>query len=206
MAKDEKGENFEQEMDELAKSGTLTTVTGIDITGLEDVPASIIPLPYVRLVQPTSTKIQLDSGEDAAVGTFYFNDTQRAEVSISMAILKAKHGQVTYERNGEPVHTSKLAVLGYDLLTNKLFILSLSVMSFSNFGKLVAQMKEKAITQTWTHEIIVSSEKQENEKGKYYVAKFEIGQPVQVDKKAELDKLQAQYEGVLERRNEEDQI
>lgn len=203
-------EIFAKETKDLVENPTpleVSTQTGsLEIEGLEDVPASIMPIPFLRLVQPSSTKIETANGKEAPAGTFFFNDTQTATETIEFALIKAKHGMQTFERDGEVKDSVKLAILGQDLNKNKLFVLTLSVMSFTNFGSLVAKMKEAGITKTWENKIIISSEKHENEKGKYYTARFELGEKLTEHQISELEKLHTQYGTVLDRKNPQSDV
>ena len=186
-------------------SGIAMPFKGIKIAGLEEVPASLLPVPYVRLVQPTSTGTTLANGKDEAMpGTFLFNDTQEAVKEITFTMLKAKHGQATFERNGEPVTTPKLAILGMERGSNKLFILPLSVMSFSNFGKLVAKLQADGIQHCWEFAINVTSSKQENQKGKYYIAEFQIGEKLSAAEIKHMEDKYMDYGGVLEKNQADD--
>ena len=212
--------SFEKEMDAfdpmtIVKKDVdqaLTSFVGInDIEGLEEVAANTIPLPFCRLVQPTSTKIALSDGKDAAAGTFFFNDTQTVEEELNICILKAKHSDMTFERDGMQVPVKKLGILAVDMNNlNKIFILSLSVMSFTSFGSLIAKIRadqqvsaDDAKAKVRDYVIKVTSEKQENDKGKYYIAKFEIVEKVAKDHKEKMDDLYQKYINSLERNNPE---
>lgn len=173
---------------------------GVGIEGLEEVPASIIPIPYVRLVQPTSQNTTLSSGEEAKIGEFILDDTKEQKEKLYVSILKAKHGEIIYDRDGEKSQTQKIAILSYDLEEEKLFIISLSVMSFSNFGSLIARLKKIKASKIYEYEITVTSEKQENEKGKYWVAKFELGNKLEPDVIEKVKDLATNYNSVLDKR------
>lgn len=194
-----------KDIDTIKESG-LIIPNSLGIKGLEDVPASIIPIPYLRLVQPTSQKVQTSKGKDAEAGTFYFNDTQSSVESLTFALMRAKYGMQTFERDGEIQDSVKLAILGMTLDTNKLFVLTLSVMSFTNFGSLIAKMKEAGITKTWENAITIVSEKQENDKGKYYVAKFELGEKLNKEQITDLETKHSQYGMVLDRKNPQSEM
>lgn len=196
-----------KDIDTIKESGLMEPVKGgLEIQGLEDVPASIMPIPYLRLVQPSSKKIEVAKGKDAEAGTFYFNDIQASYEIVEFALIKAKHGMQTFERDGEITDQVKLAILGMTLDSSKLFVITLSVMSFTNFGSLVAKMKEAGITKTWENKIIMSSEKQENDKGKYYTARFELGEKLSKEQIENLENLHAQYGAVLDRKNPQSDV
>lgn len=160
---------------------------GLGIEGLEDVPVSILPIPFLRLVQPSSKNVDLYNGKEAAMGSFFYNDTKLEVEKLRFVMLKSKVGRVSYEVEGEVRESTKVNILGFDLDNNKIFILSLSVMSLSNFGKLVAQMKQKESTKAWEYEIIATSVKTENKKGKFYIADFELSKKVDTKTIAEME-------------------
>lgn len=149
---------------------------GLDIEGLEEVPAAILPVPFLRLIQPVSKGIQKADGSDATMGNFLYNDTKEEITEIRFVLLKAKVTSQLYEGNTEP--TAKLNVLGYDLNREKVFILQLSVMSFSQFGGLVTQMKEQKLTKSYQNIVLAKAEKMENQKGKFYVVNFQLQEKV----------------------------
>lgn len=172
---------------------------GIPIDGLESVPTNILPVPFVRLVQGTSSKIELENGEDAPVGSFYFNDLQRAYKELPFVLLRAKYQIKEFEREGKLVPTKQILLLGMTLETKKLFILTLSVMSFSNFGGLIAKFKEKGVTAVWEYEIKATSEKMENKKGKFQIANFQVVRKVTEEELNDLAEAYGEYGGVLDR-------
>lgn len=198
-------EEEKKDIDNIKESG-LMIPNSLGIEGLEDVPTSIMPIPFLRLVQPTSQKVTTAKGKDAEGGSFYFNDIQTSVESIEFALIKAKYGMQTFERDGEMQESVKLAILGQTLDSNKLFVITLSVMSFTNFGSLVAKMKEAGITKTWEHKITMFSEKQENDKGKYFTAKFELGEKLTDEQIAELEGKYHQYGMVLDRKAPEQEV
>lgn len=160
---------------------------GLGIEGLEEVPVSVLPIPFLRLVQPSSKNVDLSNGREAAMGSFFYNDTKQDIERLRFVMLKSKIGKVSYEVDGEIREGTKLNILGFDLDNNKIFILSLSVMSISNFGKLVAQLKQKEATKAWEYEVIATSVKSENKKGKFYVADFELSKKVDTKTIADME-------------------
>lgn len=199
-------ELFAEDTKDLVENPTPLSVAmigGLGIQGLEDVPSSILPIPYLRLIQPSSQKTETSKGKEAVAGTFYFNDTKTEYESVTFALIKAKYGMQSFERDGEMKESVKLALLGMTLDTNKLFIITLSVMSFTSFGSLVAQMKEAKMKSTWEKAITVTSEKQENDKGKYYVAKFELGDDLTQAQIHNLASKHQEFGTVLDRKDQQ---
>lgn len=165
----------------------LQVLGGFGIEGLEDVPVSILPVPFLRLVQPSSKNIELVGGKEASTGSYFYNDTKEEVQDLRFVLLRAKIGKTSYEIDGEVRESTKLNMLGFDLDRNKVFILTLSVMSISNFGKLVANMKQKEVGKTWEYEIKATSIKTENKKGKFWIAEFELGGKVDAKTIKEMD-------------------
>jgi len=183
------------------KESELTIGTAFDIKGLEDIPISMMPVPWVRLVQPTSQKVDMADGKDASVGSFYFSDTKTSVDKLDFIMLRAKIGSISFERDGKMQDVSKLAILGMILDNKKIFVLSLPVTSFGSFSVLIALMKEQNLEKTWEYVISLTSEKRENDRGKFYVAKFNLGQKVEPDLIAELEEKYHQYGSVLDRKD-----
>lgn len=182
---------------------------GVSIEGLESVPASMEAVPFVRLVQPTSQKTQMANGKEALVGSFLFNDTQEAYNELEFVLLRAKHefikvdkktGQfVTDEFEGETLLKPRVSILGIVVDLEKLFILSLSATSFSSFGKLIAKLKAINADKSYRFLISATSEKQENNKGKYYIVNFKLGQELDTETLMEMEKKALEYGVVLDR-------
>ena len=188
------------ENNQTTSSLTADSQNTISIAGLEGLPASIIPIPYVRLVQPTSKNTEVSPGVDAEIGTFLFDDTKTSVAELTFSLLRARHAHVQFERDGEVINTQKILILATVLESEKLFLLSLSPTSFSNFGHLVAQLKEKKAVNVWNYKVIATSEKQENDKGKYYVAKFELKEELTKEEQDKLTLLSQKYSPVLDKK------
>lgn len=172
---------------------------GIPIEGLQDVSLSMLPIPFVKLVQGSSTEITLENGEDAPQGTFYFTDLQKSFKELSFIMLRAKQETVDFERDGKIVPTKMVKILGITTATQKLFILSLSVMSFSNFGKLIAKLRDNRVTSSWQYEIKATAEKKENNKGKFWVSSFHLGDKIDEEMLEKMSAAYGEYGGALDR-------
>jgi len=181
---------------------------GLNIQGLEDVPASIVPVPFVRLIQYMSKNIDLykalpNGDTEAPEGTFYFNDNQECFSRLSFVLIRAKHQITDFEReeNGKMVvkPTKQVLALGITTDTKKLFILAISVSSFSNFGRLINRFKEAGISKTWEYEVVATASKKENDKGKFWVQDFELGDKLDPEQIEEMSKVYGEWGGVLDR-------
>lgn len=193
-----------------------TNFRGIDIEGLQDIPASMIAVPYLRLIQPSSKKTETADGQETPWGKFLFSDTQESEDTLNFVLLRAKHEYklvaangkfVTADYTGETKSKPQVSILGITTGTNKIFILSLSSTSFSSFGKLMAKLKAMQVKKSYQFEIKMTSEKTENDKGKYAIVNFMIGKEISGEDLARMAKVAFEYGLVLDRQSvEEDSI
>lgn len=181
---------------------TLATSTDLGIIGLEDIPVSMLPVPFVRLIQPSSRDTEIASGQEAVPGSYFFNDTKETTTDLKFALLKAKHGEMTFKRDEQITTSLRVAILGVRLDNFKPFTMTLSVMSFNNFGAMVSQLKAKGVKASYEYAITATSEKQENKKGKYYVAKFSLGDKLDEETITKLQQLSIQYESSLDRKSD----
>lgn len=197
------------------RGAVATPFKGIDIEGLESVSMSMVAVPYVRLIQPTSKKTENDKGKEAMAGNFLFSDTQREVGELNFVLLRAKQQVKAVDENGQFVADDspdrvggkqQLSVLGYDPTDEKLFILSLSVTSFSGFGKLIAKFKSMKLDKTWRFHITGTSTKVENAKGKFYVADFKIGKEIVGEELETITKIARDYGVILDKQMTEEEI
>jgi hypothetical protein len=177
----------------------VSPIRGIGIKGMEDVPASMMAVPFVRLIQPTSQKTEDSKGQETLPGNFLYNDTGKAVGSIDFALLRAKVGNVTFRRESGDVTVTRLSILGCSIPDNKLFVITLSPTSYLTFGKIISQFKDAGVKESWRFLLTLTSEKRENEKGKFYVAKFQIGEELGKNTIAEMEKKFSEYGVVLDR-------
>lgn len=190
-----------------------TPIKSVGIAGMEEIPTSLMAIPYCRLIQPTSKKTETTEGRDAVPGNFLFNDTQREVGELSFVLLRAKHEVKRADLDGNYVDASyegvtvpkqQVSILGITTdETEKLFILSLSLTSFSGFGRLIAKFKELHVDKTWRFRLKATSEKQENKKGKYFVAKFQIEEELEGEALQHMEEKALEYGLALDRQVEE---
>ena len=176
---------------------------GLGIRGLEEEDASILPIPFVRVVQGQSKDTKTKDGKDAPEGHFFFNDTREAFSELTFCILKSKVVVTEFERDGVKKPTTQRKILGITMDTKKIFMLTISVTSFSNYGRLIAEMKQNKVVNVWDHMVTTTTEKQENEKGKFFVVNFALGEALTADDTIELGLEFEQHKKVLEKKEEE---
>lgn len=180
--------------------------TGIDIQGLEDVSPAMLPIPFVKLVQPSSDNIKLASGMDAQKGTFYFTDIQKSESVLKFILLRAKQQIVEFERGGKKVPTPQIALLCVTTETKKLFILPLSKTGFSPFGKMIAKFKEANVSTSWEFEIKATTVQKTNDKGTYYIPDFQLERQMTPSELDELSDMYGQFGASLDREDLQEEM
>lgn len=148
---------------------------GIGVTGLESIPVSMMGMPYIKIVQPTSQNVELADGADAPAGHFYFSDLQVSKPEITISLITAKKMTREFERDGETKMVDQVGMLFRERESGKNYLMSLSVMSFQAFGKLMSLVTSEEWQTAWDKAITISTEKQENSKGKYYTVRFQVG-------------------------------
>jgi|GEM_PF-2873116 len=170
-----------------------------DVAGIDQSAMSLIKLPWLRLIQPTSQKTEDKSGKESMPGTYLMSDSLKNYGTMKFVILRAKRENREFERDGVKTPSQRLAILGCTVPDNKLFILSLSVTSFSNWGRLLSQFKDMQLDKTWRFSINLSSEKIENDKGKFYVANFKLDDELEPEYIEEMQQKALEYGLVLDR-------
>jgi len=182
---------------------------GVDIVGLQDVPTSIIPIPFYKLVQPGSTGVTLNNGKEAEVGTIFMRDSKMAVASLEFYLLRAKRQVSNMTRDdGSIARVVRIGVLGVTKDEYSPFIMSVPVSSFSSFGSMVKQLQDKKVVNSWEYSITATTEKIETQKMvqgspkmvKFYVFNFAVSKD-KIDKKvvAALEETYRKLGGSLDR-------
>ena len=185
------------------------------VKGLEDVPVSLIPIPFYKLVQPGSTGVTLDDGIEATPGQFYLRDTGGQTAQLRFALLRAKrqHREFTDQKTGEARMTTTYGILGMNLENFTPFILGVSVASFSNLGRLMAQYRTKKVEKAWDYPVMATTEKREEtkvinnipQKVKYWVINFKLEEEkLDENSRQLLTDAYEEFAASLDRRNEEE--
>lgn len=165
---------------------SLRTPSGLGVNGLEFVPTSAVSLPIVKLVQPTSQDVTLPDGSDAPMGQFLFTSLGVVRPELRMAIISAHVGDHTFtDDDGIAVTKTQVSIIGIDRVSNKMFLARFSATSLPAFGKLMSQIKSAGLENAWDREVIVTTEKRESKRGKFWVAKFALGEEVSEDDAAQ---------------------
>lgn len=134
------------------------TIKGIE--GLQDVPRSIIPVPFYVLVQPESSKVILPDGKRAPNGTFLMSDIRLTANELNFILLRAKR----QTRIIDDEKVVSLNVLGYNLERKKPFILGVPVTSFGEFGKFFETLAERGASKAWEYPVLAEIEEMVDKK------------------------------------------
>lgn len=164
--------------------------------GFEDVPVSELPMPTVRIVQPTSQDVTLEDGNEAPLGWFFFDNQGFAKSDLHIALIKAKKISREFKdkKSGELQKRITWNFLFIERESGKPYVISFSPSSFRSVRSLLALVNNGRLGDgNSEREIIITSEKQENDMGKYYVAQFQIGELLSEDEYQELLSLWMQY-------------
>ena len=173
-------------IDKKEVDASLRPSNNLGVNGLEFVPTSAVALPVVKLVQPTSRDIELPDGTDAPVGQFLFTSLGEAQPELHMALISAHVGDHTFtDDDGQEITKTQVSLIAIERTRKELFLSRFSATSLPAFGKLMSQIKAAKCENAWDREIVVSSEKRESKRGKYWVAKFALGEPVSEDDAAQ---------------------
>lgn len=178
---------------------------GLGIRGLEEEDASLLPIPFVRVVQGQSKDTKTKDGKDAPEGHFFFNDTRESMEKLTFCILKSKVVVTEFERDGIKKPTTQRKILGITIDTKKLFILTVSVTSFANYGRLIAEMKQNKVVNVWDRMVTATTERQENDKGKFFVINFALAEELSADDIIDLGLEFEQHKKVLEKKEEDEE-
>ncbi len=76
--------------------------TRLHIAGLDGLDESDQAIPYIRVVQPTTTECKLMDGSGAKAGQFYDTALLKAHNVLKFAVLKAAKFDVTWQEDKEP--------------------------------------------------------------------------------------------------------
>jgi len=163
-------------MNEIIKkeSNQVARVDSIGIAGLVGFDTSDLPIPFVKLVQPVSQKIELASGEDAKPGTFYFSKNKTAKTKLDIVVLFAKKDTVIWEEGGEPQKVYKLLCIEKGKIDP--FKMTVSGTAMWEWRSLLGLIYDVKAPHIWDYLIHVTSEQKSGDKGKWYSPKFKLGE------------------------------
>lgn len=182
---------------------------GVGIEEFEGVPASVIPLPRIKMVQGMSTDVVLADGKDASAGSFYVEDFQESRDNLRVSILAAQVRPVEFDDKNNPgqkISKNRLSIVFYDLDDKRVCISSFSAMSIRNWGKMMSQMVNRGVVTARECQVVINTSKIEDDKGKYWVANFQLGEELSDDERSIVDGYFEQYRAYLTRTEDEVEV
>ena len=204
-------------MDEnLTEEHSLSTTTqsnlarpfmGVPIGGFQELPVSMLTLPYVVITQTLSDVYLADGKTLAPKGEWYFTDTKQTTKEISFITLRAKVITVEVEEGGEKKIKTKLRVLCVNTETSELFIFSLPVSSFNSWGSMMAQLKKMDVKNSFEYSIRATVKPAVNKKGqKYFVGDFVIADKLTKEDLLEMREKLGEFGGALDSVQSDDSV
>lgn len=187
----------------------------VDIVGLNEVPTSIIPIPFYKLVQPGSTNVTLNDGQEAASGSIFLRDSGMAIDSLEFYLLRAKRQVQDMTRDDGTIdRVTRIGMLGMTKGEFLPFLMSVPISSFPNFGRMIKQLQERKTKKAWEYSIVATTEKVETKKVikgrlqqvKFWIFNFAVSEK-KVDKKvvAVLEQAFKEFGGALDREIREEE-
>lgn len=177
-------------------------ISMIPIGGFDELPMSMMAVPYVVIVQAGTDVYLADAKTPAPKGVFYMTDLAETRTEIEFVNLRALVREREVERDGVKKIETKIYSLCVNLEDFEPFIFSLPVSSFSNWGKMIAQMKKQSVKNSYEFAVKASISQQINKKGqKFYVANFTLTGELEPETLAEMKKKLSEYGGVLDRKD-----
>lgn len=146
----------------------------IAIPGFDLLDTTDMAVPYIRLVQPTSTDIELMDGSDARAGNFYNVALMEEYPELVFSILSVGKFEVQWQEDGEPQMVYMVLGADEDL---EPFVLKVSGTSVFNLKQLITSMVKTGIEKSWEWVVRAVSEKREGKTDdgtptKWYQMKF----------------------------------
>lgn len=187
------------------KAITTETPAGhMEVEGLQDVPISMIPIPLVKMVHPTTKDSTDKDGNDTPVGYFLNTQTKKSYQNLEFFILRARPVKLNFKdpKTNEPVVKDAFAILGVMADDGELFIMNASGSSFWNFRSLLGVVKGAKLPHVWANKVIATAENRESDYGKYKAATFTLGDKATEVQELKLTSLYKQYGAALDRAEE----
>lgn len=145
------------------------------VMGFEDLPGSIIRIPYYRMVHPNSRGTELEDGTRASAGQF-ITDMGEAVDNIRAAIIRTKTDKINQEVKENGVYVTKIKpiirILAVDTKTLTPFQLNITKGSFYNMGDLVMWFNKKGCRNSFEYPVIISGDYVESGDNPYWAVKF----------------------------------
>lgn len=187
-------------------SEVVTAVShSVGVAGFDELPTSIIPLGYYRLVHPNSKGVTLADETRAEAGTYY-TDIGEAVDSVRIAILRTKMGSKVVKNNGVEKIEPIIKMLAIDTKTLSPFLINFPKGCFSSIGRLMLEFKKKGIAQSYRYPVVLASEFIEGREFNYWTSTFSLeAKPFDQEEMEIMATAFAEYAGVLDKANFDDE-
>jgi len=181
----------------------VVNATGID--GLIGFDMVDMPMPYVKLVHPTSGNVDLVDGKEATPGTFYFSQSKTAVESFDAVILFAKKDHITWKEEKGPEMVYRVLAIDWSNRATEPFEMLITGASRWEWKSLLGLLKQGGIKSVRNNVVKISSERRESKKegvGKYFAMKFELGVALEGEDKAAIDQFAIDFASVAAAQSE----
>jgi len=167
---------------------------GIHIAGFEHLDQrEDMALPYLRVVQPTSTQAELMSGGDAKPGQFYDTALRVAHNELLFAILAVQKFSVVWQDGKDP--QLMYLILGADQHLEP-FVLKVSGTSVFSLKSLITSVARLGSPAAWHYRVRAVTEKRESNKDgqprKWFSIRFYIMDETTEEERTALQELAEQ--------------
>ena len=167
---------------------------GIHIAGFERLDQrEDMALPYLRVVQPTSTQAELMSGGDAKPGQFYDTALRVAYNELLFAILAVQKFSVVWQDGKDP--QLMYLILGADQHLEP-FVLKVSGTSVFSLKSLITSVARLGSPAAWFYRVRAVTEKRESNKDgqprKWFSIRFYIMDETTEEERTALQELAEQ--------------
>jgi hypothetical protein len=133
----------------------------LHIAGLDGLDESDQAIPYIRVVQPTSTECKLMDGSDAKAGQFYDTALMKAHNELQFAVLAVAKFDVTWQEDKEPQRIYLLLCADRDYYP---FVLKVSGTSIFALKQLITSITRTGVAASWYFWVRAITEKRESTK------------------------------------------
>ena len=143
--------------------------------GFDGLDESDQAIPYIRVVQPTSTECKLMDGSDAKAGQFYDTALMKAHNELQFAVLSVAKFDVTWQEDKEPQRIYLLLCADRDYFP---FVLKVSGTSVFALKQLITSITRTGVAASWYFWVRAITEKRESTKDgqprKWFAIRFYI--------------------------------
>lgn len=176
----------------------------IGVSGFDELPTSIIPIGYYRLVQSGSKGVMLESGLKAEPGKIYTDIGEDVD-NVRIAILRTKMGKHKVKKEGREIEESIIQLLAIDTKTLTPFKMNITKGGFSNIGRLMMEFKKKGITKSYLYPVLLTSDFIQTKDYEYYAPAFSIeSEKFDTEEMEIMAQAFVEYAGSLDKENIDD--